>query len=85
MRLDYAHQGESQIISRTVGPWFRSSSDVLDVIDATIGWRGGRFNVDLFGQNLTNDRGYVSADSRDQVAPRLRPRTYGIKLMLNFE
>ncbi len=85
VRLDYAHQGESQIISRTVGPWFRSSSDVLDVIDATIGWRGGRFNVDLFGQNLTNDRGYVSADSRDQVAPRLRPRTYGIKLMLNFE
>ena len=84
-RLMFNHQGQSQIIGRTVGPWFGSSSDEIDMLDATVGWKGKRFAVDLVGRNLLNERGYQSANWRDQVAARARPRTYGVNVMLNFE
>lgn len=85
VRMDYSHQGRSHIITRTVGPWFGSSSDVIDLLGASVGWQGQRLGVDLFAQNLLNERGYLSAASRDQVAPRARPRTYGVKFSINFE
>jgi iron complex outermembrane receptor protein len=85
LRLDYSIQGPSTFRLRTVGPWFYSESDIINLVDISSGfdWNSG-LSFGFLVQNLLNDRGYIASDSAEDSAPRERPRTYGINFTVKF-
>ncbi len=85
-RVDYGQRGVETYRNRSTGPWFYSESDVINMLNFNLGlqWNKG-LSVGLFGQNLLNDRGYLSAGSNAGLASRARPRTYGVEFGVKFD
>jgi outer membrane receptor protein involved in Fe transport len=93
VRLDYNQLGRSTFRNRFVNgaafgptPYYFSESDVSNMLNASLnlGW-GDRVSVELFAQNLLDDRGYLDPFSIEGAAARARPRTYGIGFGVRFE
>lgn len=53
------------------------------LVDATVGVRHGDYDVELFGQNLTDERGPWFVRSAGQVGGPV-PRTIGVRVRANF-
>jgi iron complex outermembrane receptor protein len=84
-RLDYSRQGHSTYRDLTSGPWVFSESDIIDMLNANVGLQwNSRLSVNLFAQNLLNDRGYVDPLSAIAGAARARPRTIGAGVSVAF-
>lgn len=66
----------------TIDPTFLPGDDVT-LVDARLGVENGRFGVFLFGDNLTDDNGALSARTT-LGAVRARPQTIGIELTASF-
>jgi outer membrane receptor protein involved in Fe transport len=66
VRLDYSRQGPSSWILRNVGPWYGSSSDVINMLNfhASLNW-SENLRLGIFAQNLLNDR--AAAYLRDRI------------------
>ena len=81
VRLDYNQQGRQTFRLRSVGPWFNSESDVINMLNlnVSLNWTDNlRFGI--FAQNLLNDRGFVDPFRIEGTASRSRPRSVGIEL-----
>lgn len=85
MRLDYSQQGPITTRNRSIGPHWFSESDVINLLDfdMSLQWTEN-LSLNLFAQNLLNDRGFMSGDRIERNAVRPRPRTYGIGFNFTF-
>lgn len=88
-RVDYSQQGRSTFRNRNIAgpsPWYFSESDVINMLGVDLGlhWND-HLSLELFAQNLLNDRGFVDALSIQRGASRSRPRTYGVGFNVSFE
>lgn len=84
VRLDYSRQGESRYGNRTLCPCYESFSGTIDMFNAVIGWQRNAWSVELFAENIFNDRGYIDAESIEQISARARPRTVGLQVGVEF-
>jgi outer membrane receptor protein involved in Fe transport len=84
-RLDYSQQGRAPFRNRSIGPWYFSESDVINMLGyyMSLQWNKN-LSLNLFAQNLLNDRGFASPDDVIRNAQRPRPRTYGIGFSVTF-
>lgn len=85
LRLDYAQSGRETYQDRSVGPWYHSESDIINMLNfnARIHWNEN-LALGVFCQNLLNDRGYTDPFSIEDAAARARPRTYGVDFGVTF-
>jgi iron complex outermembrane recepter protein len=85
-RLDYSEQGRSVFRNRRIGPQYFGQSDVISRLDANIGLQwNDHLSISFLGENLLNDRGLANPFGQsDNIATRPRPRTYWIRLGINF-
>jgi len=85
VRVDYSQQGPMEYRVRSIGPWYVSYSDQINMLNANVGfqWRQG-LSFNLFAQNLLNDRGYTGSNSIEGLAARARPRTVGASFGVSF-
>ncbi|MDY6947694.1 MAG: TonB-dependent receptor [Pseudomonadota bacterium] len=86
-RLDYNEHGRATFRNRSVGPFYYSESDVIEMLNVSLHLQWSeRVSLGLVGQNLLNDRGFTDPfDQTDKFASRARPRTYGIEFGMTFE
>ncbi len=87
LRLNYNQQGEADFRNRSLSSpeyEYSSSSGVLNVLNARLGWRQQNWSTEIYANNLLNERGYLGPLSIEKNAARLRPRTFGIKLSYDF-
>lgn len=84
-RVDYNLEGPSTLIVRNGGPWYRSESDVINMLNASAGiqWNDN-LSMGLFAQNLIDVRGYTEPDVIEMAANRARPRTFGFNFGVKF-
>lgn len=84
-RLDYNKHGPATYRNRSIGPWYFSQSDVIDMLNFNLLlWWNENLSVSAFAQNLLDDRGYTGPNSIDEFAARARPRTFGIGFGVTF-
>ena len=85
-RLDFSHRDEVNYTDRTTFPGENvpQQSDQIDLIDARIGARFGKFNVELFGTNLTDENKWIDPYHAWANANRTRPRTVGLQVGIDF-
>ncbi len=84
-RLDYNEQSRMYYRIRYYGPWYHSQSDIINMLNVNFGLQWNEsLSFGVFGQNLLDDRGFITAENIQQSAPRARPRTYGIQFSLDF-
>ena len=85
VRLDYDAQGRSTYRNRSIGPWYFSESDLINLLNlnTNLQWSDS-LSLGLFVQNLLNDRGYLDADAVEASAARPQPRTFGIRFNVAF-
>ena len=85
LRLDYSRQGRETFRNRSIGPWYYSESDIINMLNLNSELRmNGNLSLGLFAQNLLNDRGYTDPFSIERGAARSRPRTLGIRFGVTF-
>lgn len=79
----YAYTG-NQFSSIVVDNRFRQNS--YDTIDASLGARIGSWRVELFGENLTDERAqlFINSLDTDLRITTNRPRTYGLKVSYDY-
>ena len=82
-QLVLAHT-DDQFSSIVAANRFKQAS--YDTIDAAIGVSGDRWTVELFGENLTDERAemFINALDTDLRVTTNRPRTLGIRLSYDF-
>jgi len=75
---------DDQFSSIVAANRFKQAS--YDTIDAAIGVSGDRWTVELFGENLTDERAemFINALDTDLRVTTNRPRTLGIRLSYDF-
>jgi iron complex outermembrane receptor protein len=83
IRLDYS-QVSPQQSQYSGGPL--EMSDVIHMLNLRTGiqWNDN-LRLGFFAQNLLNDRGYLDANPIGHIAPRPRPRTFGIDIGASFD
>jgi outer membrane receptor protein involved in Fe transport len=92
-RLDYSQQGRSTYRNRNVlgptgepTPWYFSESDVINTLNFNAGVQySDSLSLNLFAQNLLNDRGYTDPFSVEDYASRSRPRSFGVGFSVRFD
>ena len=84
-RVDYNNKGKSHYRNRTFGDNYHSTSEVIGLLDARIGWQSGQWTIEAYGENLLDDRDYSSPFVIERNAPRPWPRTLGIKVGIDFD
>jgi len=86
VRADYSVQGPMTYRLRTIGPWFHSESDVINMLSfrASLQWTPS-VSFGVFARNLLNDRGLVDAFAIDNSAARSQPRTGGIDFSVKLD
>lgn len=82
-RLDYSRIGKSTFTERSVG-LIMVPTPTLDLLNARIGLRHGRWEAELFGENLLNENGLQDPLAALGMGARPRPRTIGLKLRTSF-
>ena len=85
VRVDYSQIGSENYRNRSLGPWYHSTSDVVGLLNfkASLQWNDN-LRLGIFGQNLLNDRGFISPIVIEANAARSRPRTFGIEFGAAF-
>ncbi len=85
-RLDYNEQGRMTYRNRSIGPWFFGESDIVSLLNFNLGLQwSANLSLNVFAQNLLNERGFITALHVEELASRPRPRTYGIGFGVSFE
>ncbi len=84
VRVEYNRQGEMSYRNNTLGSWYHFKSDVIGLLNASVGWRSDRWYVDLFVRNGLNEHGWINANWGQGHSPRARPRTFGISFGHDF-
>jgi iron complex outermembrane receptor protein len=79
-RIDYSLQGSAEYRNRTIGDFFFSRSDKIDILNASAQTDLGSWRFEIFASNLLNERGFIDATSIEGLATQLRPRTFGISI-----
>ena len=84
-RLDYSQSGRETYGDRSVGPWYHSESDIINLLNfnTRLQWNDS-LSLGVFVQNLLNNRGFTDPFSIEAAAARLRPRTYGVEFGVTF-
>lgn len=79
----YAYTG-NQFSSIVVDNRFRQDS--YDTVDASLGVRSGNWRVELFGENLTDERAqlFINSLDTDLRITTNRPRTFGVKVSYDY-
>ena len=84
LRLDYIQQGRASRIGRSLG-FVESTSDIIDMLNVTTTLElSDSVDIGFFASNLLNDRGFLDPQSIQALAPRAQPRTYGVRLGVDF-
>jgi iron complex outermembrane receptor protein len=84
-RLDFNQIGKSTYRFRNAGPWFYGESDVISMLNFNMGLQWNQnLSLNVFGQNLLNDRGFIDPTSIQDVAGRARPLTVGVGFGVTF-
>jgi hypothetical protein len=55
------------------------------LLNARLGWSNGRWNAEVFAQNILNENGFDANGSIEKAATRVWPRSYGIRVGVGFE
>lgn len=76
--ISYNRQGEQYLISRPVV----LKSSPLGYLNVHIGAKLTKFNIALFGRNLTNELRSTTPNNIDKIPNR--PRTYGVRVSYEF-
>ncbi len=85
-RLDYNQAGRATFRNRSFGPWYFSESDIINMLNFNAGLRwNANLSLELFAQNLLDDRGFIDSWSIQQSSARSRPRTYGVGFSVTFD
>lgn len=84
VRIDYNRQGASFYRNEMAGSWFNSESDIIDSLNLLIGVRRDAWSAEVFGRNLLDERGFMNPLWIQQLAPRARPRTFGVRASWSF-
>lgn len=84
VRLDYSQQGVSKVFQRDFPSGSVTSSDVINMLNATVQFDVTQ-NVSLgvFGTNLADDRGFTDGFGEINQT-RSRPRTIGARVRLTY-
>jgi len=81
---DYSVQGKSKYRNRTVGTFYYSESDVIQLLNASLEAEVGAWRGEIFASNLLDEDGYRDAVSINGDATQDRPRTFGVSLSRRF-
>jgi iron complex outermembrane recepter protein len=88
VRADYVHVGEVLVVFPAPNPAdsVRVTQDAFDTANLRLSFQRGPLGLDLFGNNLSDERGVVntgqpSFGSRENIT---RPRTVGVELRYSF-
>ena len=84
LRIDYSQQGESHYRNRSLGPDYHSTSDIIDMLNARLGWENNDLSIELYGLNLLDEDGFIGPFANELNSARPRPRTIGLKLGYRF-
>ncbi|MBN7798787.1 TonB-dependent receptor domain-containing protein [Parahaliea mediterranea] len=84
IRVDYTQKGPSRYGNRTICSCYESYSGTINMLNAIVGLGAEDWSIKLFAKNILNDRGYVDAESIEQIAARARPRTIGVEIGMSF-
>lgn len=85
LRFDYNRRGKASLRNRSIGDFYYDESDVIDMLNAVVEWQWNEnVSFGFFGKNLLNDRGYTNPFALVNFASRSRPRTFGVKVGMQF-
>lgn len=85
-RLDYSRRASESFRNRANGPLYYGLSDTIDMLNANFGIQVyPSLRVNVFAQNLLNDRGVLDPVGWQGLAGRPRPRTYGLEFGVDFD
>jgi outer membrane receptor protein involved in Fe transport len=86
IRIDYQHRDKVTYIDRSsfLVTALPQRSDELDLINARIGAEIGKFGVELYGQNITNQNKSIDPYQGWSNANRTRPRVVGMRVRYAF-
>lgn len=86
-RLDYSYRDKVEYTDRTTFPADNvpQLSDDIGLVDARLGAKFGKWNVELFGTNLTDENKWIDPYHAWTNANRTRPRTIGIQVGIDFD
>ena len=86
MNLSFAQYDRRPLTAAT----FRSiGAAAYDIVNARVGVLRGKWDISLFGNNLTDERALLALDQERGTRARVgyltnQPRTFGITARLNF-
>ncbi|MBZ6378532.1 MULTISPECIES: TonB-dependent receptor [Pacificimonas] len=85
-RVDWNHRDKLSYIDRSsfIPSALPQTSDELDLINMRLGFDFGQMNVELYGQNLTDQNKAIDPYVGWANSNRTRPRTFGVKLGREF-
>jgi iron complex outermembrane receptor protein len=83
-RVDYSLQGEANYRNRTIGDFFHSESDRIQLLNLSFETSVNDWRVELFGSNLLNDDGALDATAIEGYRSVHRPRTFGVSISRSF-
>jgi iron complex outermembrane recepter protein len=84
-RVDFSQQGIAHFRNRIFADTYHSTSDVLSLLNARLGWARERWTTELYAQNLLNENGFDSNAAIERAATRVWPRSYGIRVGVRFD
>lgn len=86
LRLDYSRQGHESFRNRSFGDWYYDQTNVIHMLNfnSSLYWNRN-LRLGVFAQNLLNDRDFVNPFFIAGLAPRSRPRTYGVEFGITFD
>ena len=85
IRLDYNRYGSSYLRLRNIGDYFQSKSDVIEMLNLSAELKLNRsWMVGMFVDNILDDRGYTDPAILENFASRSRPRSFGVKVGVEF-
>ena len=83
VRLDYSQIGKASLTDRSLG-LIRVPTATLNLLNARLGLQHGRWEAELFGENLLSENGLQDPLAALGLGVRPRPRTIGVKLRTSF-
>lgn len=85
VHVEFAKVGPAYGTDRSLGgPPVLFQTDVIDMLDARLGFSRSGWSYELFGENLTNANGLQDTAGTFGFASRPRPRTIGVQIRAEF-
>lgn len=84
VRLDFNKQGSASYRNRSVGAHYFAMSDTIDMLNARLGVSTDNWTVEVFANNLLNERGFIDPFWIELNGTRARPRTVGFRVGMDF-